>query len=124
MVVGVLLLAGCGDGGPATTAGAGVTGLVTLGPQCPVVTTDDPCPDRPAAGVAVTVSDRVPGDSYAAGKVVARATTDSDGVYRIAVGPGEYVVTAVAGMSCAVMDATVTRGSYSQVDIPCDTGIR
>lgn len=124
MAVGAVLLAGCGDGGPATTAESGVTGLVTLGPQCPVVTTDTRCSDRPAAGVAVTVSDRVPGDSYAAGKVVAQARTSSDGVYRIAVGPGEYVVTAVAGMSCELMDARVTPGSFSQVDIPCDTGIR
>ena len=57
-------------------------------------------------------------------EVVARATTDADGSYRVAVSPGMYVVTAQAGMSCELMDRRVTAGAYSKVDIPCDTGIR
>ena len=56
--------------------------------------------------------------------MVARTTTDADGTYRVAVAPGHYVVTAYAGMSCEVIDARVTAGNYSSVDIPCDTGIR
>jgi hypothetical protein len=56
--------------------------------------------------------------------VVARATTNADGRYRILVAPGDYVVTADAGMSCELMDARVTNGAYAEVDIPCDSGIR
>ena len=67
---------------------------------------------------------QVPGDSYALGEVVARTTTDADGSYRVAVAPGEYVVTADAGMSCELMDARVAAGNYTTVEIPCDTGIR
>ena len=45
-----------------------VTGLVHLGPQCPVETAGDTCEDQPAAHVTVTVSERIPGESYVAGK--------------------------------------------------------
>jgi len=38
--------------------------------------------------------------------------------------PGEYVVTAETGMSCELMDVRVTRGGYTEVDVPCDTGTR
>lgn len=122
-VAGILLVAGCGDAGP-TTTDSGVTGAVRLGPTCPVESVGEPCDDRPAAGVTVTVSLQVPGDAYAAGSVVARTTTDAEGTYRVAVEPGEYVVTADAGMSCELMDARVADGAYARVDIPCDTGIR
>ena len=44
--------------------------------------------------------------------------------YRIVVAPGDYVVTADAGMWCELMEARVTDGEYAEVDIPCDTGIR
>jgi hypothetical protein len=123
VAAGILVLAGCGDESPATTR-SGVTGLVHLGPQCPVESAGDPCDDQPAANVTVTVSEQIPGDAYAAGDVVARTTTGPDGTYRVAVAPGDYVVTADAGMSCELMDARVTKGAYTQVDIPCDTGIR
>lgn len=101
-----------------------MTGTVHLGPQCPVETADDPCDDRPAVGVEVTVAERVPGDSPTAGRAVANGVTNADGVFRIAVAPGEYVVTAEAGMSCEQLDAHVVADSFVAVDIPCDTGIR
>ncbi len=74
--------------------------------------------------MTVTVSEQLPGEAYAAGDVVARGTTDARGAFRIAVPPGAYVVTAEAGMSCELMDARVEAGSYTAVDVPCDTGIR
>lgn len=124
IAAGILVLAGCGDERPAATPQSGVTGLVRVGPQCPVETAGDRCEDQLAAKVTVTVSEQIPGDSYAAGEVVARATTNAAGIYRIAVAPGDYVVTADAGMSCELMDARVTDGAYAKVDIPCDSGIR
>ena len=124
LAAGILVLAGCGDEPPAAKTQSGVTGLVHVGPQCPVESARKPCEDQPAANVTVTVSDQIPGDSYAAGEVVARATTNADGRYRIVIAPGDYVVTADAGMSCELMDARVTNGPFAEVDIPCDTGIR
>jgi hypothetical protein len=125
LALAVSLLAGCGDQGqgPARDR-SGVVGRVHLGPQCPVEIEGEPCPDEPAAGSTVTVAKRLPGESNAAGEVVARTTTDADGRYRLAVPPGSYVVTADAGMSCELMDARVAIGVYSKVDISCDTGIR
>lgn len=121
----VLLLAGCGDpDGETARESSGVAGRVSLGPQCPVEVPGEPCADEPAAGAKVTVAKQVPGDLYGGGDVVARTTTQADGSYRVAVAPGNYVVTADAGMSCELMDARVTAGAYSTVDIPCDTGIR
>ena len=58
------------------------------------------------------------------GKLVARGTTGPDGGFRIAVTPGDYVVTAEAGMSCELMDAHVAKDNYADIDIACDTGIR
>lgn len=101
-----------------------MTGEVTLGPQCPVERPDDPCEDRPAAGITVTVSEQLPGEAYAAGPVVARGVTDAAGTFRIAAAPGAYVVTAQAGMSCELMDVLVSDGEYAAVAVPCDTGIR
>jgi hypothetical protein len=125
LALAVSLLAGCGDQGPGTTRGqSGFAGRVHLGPQCPVETEGDPCADEPAAGSRVTAARQLPGDSYAGGEVVARTTTNADGSYRVAVAPGNYVVTADAGMSCELMDARVTAGGFTKVDISCNTGIR
>jgi hypothetical protein len=124
VAAGILVLASCGDQSPAAKTQSGVTGLVHVGPQCPVETAGNPCEDQPAANADVTVSEQIPGDSYTAGKVVARTTTNPDGTYRILVAPGDYVVTAQAGMSCELMDTRVTNGAFATVDIPCDTGIR
>jgi hypothetical protein len=125
IALGVSLLAGCGDQGPGSTLGqSGVAGQVHLGPQCPIETEGHPCTDKPAAGSRVTVAKPLAGDSHAAGQVIARTTTDADGRYRVAVAPGQYVVTANAGMSCELIDVRVHAGAFSPVDIPCDTGIR
>ncbi|MEO5854094.1 MAG: carboxypeptidase-like regulatory domain-containing protein [Nocardioides sp.] len=120
------LLAGCGDAGGsrATRDQSGIVGRVHLGPQCPVETEDDPCLDKSPAGVRVTVAEQLPGDSYGAGEVVARPTTGARGSFRVTLDPGNYVVTADAGMSCELMDVRVTADAFSTVDIPCDTGIR
>lgn len=106
------------------SARSGVEGSVLLGPQCPVEIEGQPCDDEPAAGVEVTVHEQLPGEAYAAGEVVARATTDGQGHFRVDVDPGEYVVTADAGMFCELMDARVEEDEYVVVDVPCDTGIR
>ena len=121
----LLLLAACGDAGSEEAAPtSGVEGHVLLGPQCPVEVEGEPCEDEPAADVEVTVHEQNPGESYTAGAVVASTRTDADGRYRVAVEPGEYVVTAEAGMFCELMDVRVVDGEFATMDVPCDTGIR
>ena len=124
----VLLLVACGnespEAEPTATVDSGVRGLVHLGPQCPVETIDEPCEDEPAADVTVTISEQLPGEAYAAGPAVASTTTDAEGRFQLVVGPGDYVVTADAGMSCELMDVRVESGKYTTMDVPCDSGIR
>ena len=124
LAVGAIALVACGDEQRAAEPGSGVSGVVHLGPQCPVESPDDPCEDQPAAAVTVIVSEQLPGEAYAAGTEVARTTTAADGSFTVELEPGEYVVTAEAGMSCELMDVRVSAGSYADMDIPCDTGIR
>jgi len=124
LAAGVLALAGCGAEQAASQGASGVTGVVRLGPQCPVQRVDRPCKDKPAAHVTVTVFEEVPGVTPAAGRVVARGTTESTGRYRVAVVPGDYVVTADAGMFCRLTVVHVTEDAYVRADISCDTGIR
>jgi len=139
-VVTILLtmsfLAGCGDQGPGAGPGqasgatghpSGVTGVVRLGPRCPVETGAQGCQDQPAADATVTVTQQRPISStvHPAGhRVVARARTDADGGYRIALRPGTYVVTADAGRSCRLTSVRITAGAYAKLDLVCDTGIR
>ena len=124
LAAGLLTVVACGDQQPATEPDSGVTGVVQLGPQCPVESSRDPCDEKPAADVTVIVSEQLPGEAYAAGDEVARTTTAADGTFTVALEPGEYVVTAQAGMSCELMDARVAQGRFATVTIPCDTGIR
>ncbi|MDO9496360.1 MAG: carboxypeptidase-like regulatory domain-containing protein [Nocardioides sp.] len=109
-----LVLAGCGDEPAADEPESGIAGQVLLGPQCPVESLDEPCDALPAADVLVRVS----------GDQDATTRTDADGAFRLDLAPGDYVVTADAGMSCELIDAHVTAGAYATVDVPCDTGIR
>lgn len=124
IAAGILMLVGCGAQSSTATIPSGVTGLVHLGPQCPVETVGDPCEDQPAPRVTVTVSEQIPGGSYTAGKVVATTTTDTHGGFRVDVPPGDYMVTPDAGMFCEPTNAHVIEGSHAEVDILCDTGIR
>lgn len=124
LVAGLVIVAACGDQQPETEPDSGVTGVVALGPQCPVESSTEPCDEKPAAHVTVIVSEQVPGEAYAAGDEVARTTTAADGTFTVALEPGDYVVTAEAGMSCELMDARVAQGRFATVTIPCDTGIR
>ena len=124
LAAGLLTVVACGDQQPASAPDSGVSGVVHLGPQCPVESAQDPCEEQPAGGVTVTVSEQIPGEAYVAGKEVTRTTTATDGTFTVALAPGEYVVTAQAGMSCELMDVRVAPHTYAQVDVPCDTGIR
>lgn len=124
LAAGLLIVVACGDQQRASEPDSGLTGVVHLGPQCPVQSAQNRCDEQAAAGVTVTVSEQIPGEAYVAGKEVARTTTATDGTFAVALAPGEYVVTAEAGMSCELMDARVARHTFAKVDVPCDTGIR
>lgn len=123
----VLFAGGCGTQGPDSGTGqetGRIIGSVLLGPQCAVEVAGEPCDDEPAAGVTVIVSEQLPGEAYAAGPEVARATTDADGHFLVEAAAGDYVVSAEIGMYCELMDVRVVAGGDARAQVPCDTGIR
>ncbi|MBT8479821.1 MAG: hypothetical protein KJO06_12945, partial [Gemmatimonadetes bacterium] len=71
----LLALAACSSGDPLDPGGAqGIDGLVLLGPQCPVQSLEDPCPDLPyEASIGVRT---------AGGEFVTRIRSGEDGRFR------------------------------------------
>ena len=99
---------------------SGVRGVVTAGPVCPVerIPPDPNCADRPIeARVLVT---------HGGGGVVASGSSGSDGSFEIRVAPGHYEVTATTkfAMRCDSVAVDVAAGAFTDVTVPCDTGIR
>jgi hypothetical protein len=114
-VLGALAL-GCGSAGGATATG--LKGKVMRGPTQPVCQINEPC-EEPARGVRLVFS--------RAGKVVARATTDKKGWYRVTLRPGRYAVTTQnprVGRNLTPKSATAARDRVKRVDFDIDTGIR
>ena len=116
-VTAILLLASCAKAGTATDSG--IEGRVLLGPRCPVVTEESPCPDKPVSAevVALRLDDRE----------VFSAQSGSDGRFRLALGPGTYEIQALVtagAMFAKPVSVTVPPGEYVSVDVLLDTGIR
>lgn len=91
------------------------------GPQCPVATMENPCPDLPVSGIVVSVS-------RPDGSVTAEARTDAEGRFDVAVAPGEYVVQPVVesgGVTFSKpVQVSVPDGTFIEVTLQVDTGIR
>jgi Carboxypeptidase regulatory-like domain len=117
-----MLTAACAKAsdGPGSGGESGVRGVVVAGPQCPVESAESPCPDEPVPNTEIQVK--------RSGEVVATATSDQGGAFKISVPPGTYTVEAVAdpgGIGYAKpVDVTVTEGTFAQVSVVIDTGIR
>lgn len=97
----------------------GIEGIALIGPQCPVQTLEDPCPDLPHDAL-VTVRTR-------GGAVVTRFRTGEDGRFRVGLRPGRYTLVPERGDPFPVasdMDVDVVAGAYTEVVLLFDTGIR
>ena len=117
-----LMLAACGGDatGPADAPTGGVRGIVTAGPQCPVVVAGSPCPDRPWQGTVRIAATQ--------GDVVREVETDDRGHFEIALGAGSYVVVAVTDperiSTGSPQTVTVAAGEWAEVTLVVDTGLR
>jgi hypothetical protein len=114
-VLGTLVL-GCGSAGGGTATG--LKGKVMRGPTQPVCRITEPC-EEPARGVRLTFS--------RAGRVVARATTDRKGWYRVTLRPGRYAVSTSnprVARRFSPKGATVPTTGVKRQDFDIDTGIR
>lgn len=90
-----------------------------LGPQCPVQTLENPCPDLPyEAWIEVR---------RAGGGFVTRIRSAEDGRFRVGLRPGLYVLDPKTGNpfpSASELEVQVEEGVYADVVVSFDTGIR
>jgi len=116
----IAVLAACGPTdllGP--EAAQGIEGLVLIGPQCPVQSLENPCPDLPYQAWIV-----VRGDG---GEVVTRIQSGEDGRFRVGLRPGSYLLDPESGEPFPIagpQEAEVVEGVYTEVVVSFDTGIR
>jgi hypothetical protein len=116
----ILNLIGCGaDDLLGPNASQGIEGMVLLGPQCPVQTAEDPCPDSPyQAWINVRRQD---------GPFVTRIRSGEDGRFRVGLRPGSYVLNPKSGNPlphAGDLEVEVRKGTYTKVTVSFDTGIR
>jgi hypothetical protein len=100
---------------------SGVHGHVTIGPMCPVMRLDQPCPDKPY------VASLVVRDS--SGRLIAHVASDADGAFALPLPEGQYVIEPEAGSAVRLPSAVphpfkVQAGHWTTVDISFDSGIR
>ena len=103
----------------ANTTTSGIFGQVFIGPVCPVVQVNNPCPDKPyQATIIVLDSNR---------NQVTRFQTDAQGNFKIGLKPGTYILAPQSPNvmpSASEQTVTVTSGLFTQVTITYDSGIR
>ena len=121
-IVGAALWSGAGCGpddllGPG--APQGILGTVLIGPQCPVQSLDDPCPDLPYEANLTVRNER--------GDVVTHVRSDADGIFRVGLRPGIYRIDPESEDPFPIAQdqvVEVASGVYSEVTVLYDTGIR
>ena len=119
----MLLLSSCGgfaakDGG-SSQPHSGARGSVVLGPSCPVEIAGSPCPDRPWQGKvqAFTLE----------GRLAREVNTDERGAFELPLEPGTYNLipyTLDGPPNAKMQQVTVRSGTFTDVTLQVDTGIR
>jgi hypothetical protein len=116
-----LALASCaGPGDPAAeSAGSGIRGRVVIVPTCPVETVASPCAPKPVATTVVVE----PEDGN-----LRRVQTEADGIFRIGLPPGRYLVSAQPPPGTMLVPVphpvTVEAGGYSRVTVVLNSRLR
>ncbi len=103
-----------------TPPDSGIRGQVTIGPTCPVVQINNPCPDKPyqAYLTVLTAADQ---------RQVARVQTDMNGIYSIPLAPGDYILHPESPNvmpHAADIPFQVEAHQFKTVDVVYDSGIR
>ena len=104
----------------ASAAESGVSGNVTVIPAMPGPQRADGPSGKPLSGAEVQLRD-------AGGTIVARAVSDSNGVFHIAAPAGKYELRINApriSSRCQTQSAEVVEGQIAHIDIACDSGMR
>jgi hypothetical protein len=107
--------AGAGDG----DGTSGVRGQALSGPQCPVEVQGSPCPDLPYEGTVIA-TDTQSGDEFT-------VETDAQGHFELSLEPGMYEISIASESSppfAKPQTVTVEPGSFTEIVVSVDTGIR
>ncbi len=102
---------------------SGIRGTVILGPTCP--TGDEPGAFEPVPCLTPYAAQLVVLDEQQA--VVARMSSAPDGSFEVDLAPGDYVIAPQGGDPYPIaqpVSVSVRAGSYAEVQINYDTGIR
>jgi hypothetical protein len=108
---------------PAAASATGVRGTVVFGPVCPVerFPPDPACAPRPGpASLRLATDD---------GSTAAETRAGNDGRFEMRVPVGRYTLqantdTQAAIGGCESVEVEVAAGTFSEVTVSCDTGIR
>jgi hypothetical protein len=111
-------VASCGGAGAGADT-SGIRGQALSGPHCPVEVEGSPCPDLPWKGTVIAI-DTETGEEFT-------VVTDRDGRFELALAPGTYEVSIVSESSppfAKPETVTVEPGSFTEIVVSVDTGIR
>jgi len=114
----LLLLGACSPLNP-TQVDSGIQGQVSIGPLCPVVQEGMDCPDKPYQASFTVLSSK--------GKEVTRFQSDANGIFEIALSPGDYILRPESpnGLPYAAEQPfTVLADQFTQLTVTYDSGIR
>ena len=106
---------------PPASQESGVEGLVLIGPTCPAAQSGTECLDQPfEANLTILDLD---------GEEVAQGKSGADGIYRISLPPGEYVLVPEQPIPdippfASPIEFEVEPGEYVELDILYDSGVR
>jgi len=100
---------------------SGITGIATVGPMCPVMQVNSPCPDQPIQAPVDVLN--------AGGGLITTFTTDAGGGFTVALPAGTYILRprSPSGLSMPYapeQTVIVVAGQFTQVLIQYDSGIR
>jgi len=102
------------------TATSGITGLVLIGPMCPVMQQDEPCPDHPFAATLIIRDSQ--------GRELCAVSSGEDGRFLVGLPPAAYELlplTEPGGLPFAASQwVAVAPGQYTDVTVSYDSGIR
>ena len=120
VLLGAVTVAGC-EPGP-TSLISGLQGRTIVDGGCAVLLPKSPCPDVPIrARITVRTADP-------AGAIVATVESDGDGLFRLPLAPGAYVVHA-ANMNGTLfpkasdVQVSLAKDQYQHIDIRFDSGV-
>ena len=98
---------------------SGIEGLVKIGPMCPVMQEDVPCPDQPYQATLTVLTLN--------GEEIAQFQTDENGRFRVELAAGDYILHPESpnGLPFAAdMPFKVNEHTFTQLEIIYDSGIR